>query len=114
MKKVLFSLFMLITSFAFSQESTSSVLFAQCYFNISDRAEMLSIETEMKNHANAKMVRLDFETQRAFILTKNLNSLSTEELTSWFAEYGGSINCVQIGVYGVDPMEKYPFTNCED
>lgn len=114
MKKVLFSLFILTTSFSFGQESTNSVLFAQCYFNISDRAEMLSIEAEMKNHANAKMVRLDFETQRAFILTKNLNTLSKEEISSWFGEYGNSINCVQIGVYGVDPMEKYPFTNCED
>jgi hypothetical protein len=82
-------------------------------FDISDQSEMETLQNEMYNNPNIEMVRLDYNTQRALVITANLEVLSFEDFTSWFGEYGAMIYCIQIGEYGIDIMDTYPFTNCQ-
>lgn len=102
-----------ITQF-YAQEESNTTLFAQCLFAIDDQSEMLLIEEELRSHPNAKLVRLDFNTKRAFILTKNIESLSKDEFSSWFGDAQSTISCIQIGINGIDKIKRYPFANCED
>ena len=95
-------------------QTSETILFAQGLFSIAEKSEMEALEAELREHPNVKIVRLDWETQRLFLLTKELNTLTVEELTSWFGQYAETVQCIQIGVYNVDPIEKYPFTNCQN
>jgi len=103
-------------SFAFGQqqnEPTDTRLFAQCLFSISTQAELDALTNDMYGNPNIEAVRLDLNTQRALVITANLTSLSESDFQSWFGTYSSTISCIQIGVYGVDVMEQYPFTNCQ-
>ncbi|MGB0914823.1 MAG: hypothetical protein ACPGVI_02075 [Crocinitomicaceae bacterium] len=95
------------------QTYTNTRLFAQCMFDISDKNQMLDLQTEIRNNPNIEMVRLDYNTQRALIITANLEELSELDFVSWFGTHSSTVYCVQIGVYGVDVMNPYPFTNCQ-
>ncbi len=89
-------------------------LFAQSMFSISTQAELDQLtNTIYTNHPEVEMVRLDLNTQRALIVTTGIQSLSESDFISWFEGYANSVTCVQIGVYGVEPMNPYPFTNCQ-
>lgn len=105
---------LMVGSVGAQTQTTETILFAQGLFSISEKSEMEALETELREHPNVKIVRLDWETQRLFLLTKELNTLSEEELISWFGEYAETVHCIQIGVYNVDPIEKYPFMNCQN
>jgi hypothetical protein len=109
----LFAVLCLSTSYAQSQNYTDTRLFAQCIFDISNQSEMQALQNEMYTNPNIEMVRLDSNTQRALIITANIETLSRADFISWFGQYGTSVSCVQIGVYGVDVMNPYPFTNCQ-
>ena len=116
--KLLFCLLLMVsTSVAFGQQTgnqSTAKYFGQCLFSITDNAELEALQTEMRENDNLEMVRLDHNTQRALIITHGLSGLTEEEFTSWFGTYGVSVHCVQIGVYGVDSMNPYPFTNCQN
>jgi hypothetical protein len=92
---------------------TQVQLFAQCLFDIPTQQEMLQLETDLKASPYTHMVRLDWNTQRALIITQGLTSLNESDFTSWFGQYSGSVHCIQIGVYGIDQMNQYPF-NCQN
>jgi len=114
MKIILPFLFILSFTFSYSQSQTNSVLFAQCYFDIQDEQVMLDLEENLRLHPNTNVVRLDYISQRAFIITQGLNSLTKDEFKTWFESFSSTVNCIQIGVYGVDAIDPYPFTNCQD
>lgn len=114
--KLLFSLLMIL---AFSglnaqQQVNTPELFAQCMFSIENEQDMLQLEQDMKMHPNTKVVRLDWHSQRAFIVTMGIEALSEEDFTSWFGEHATSVSCIQIGTLGVDTVNPYPFTNCQE
>ena len=111
----LFATMCLSASFAQNQAQnyTDTRLFAQCMFDISDQSEMEALQNEIYNNPNIEMVRLDYHTQRALIITANLEELSEADFISWFGAHSSTIYCTQIGVYGVDVMNPYPFTNCQ-
>lgn len=116
--KILFSLLILFASHsAFGQQQNSQTdvrLFAQCLFSISTQAELDALTYDLyATNPNIEMVRLDLNTQRALIITANIEELSEQDFVSWFGEHSSSVSCVQIGVYGVDTMNPYPFTNCQ-
>ncbi len=95
-----------------TQQSTAQ-LFAQCMFDIPTQAELDQLTFDIyTNHPDVEMVRLDLNTQRAFVITTGSSPLSETDFISWFDQYSGTVNCVQVGVYGVDTMNPYPFTNC--
>lgn len=113
--KLFFSVMaMLVLNTSLGQnQTTSTVLFAQCMFEINDRNAMNELSDIIASNQYVEMVRLDHNTQRALILTHNLDSLSEEEFRSWFGAYSGTVYCIQIGVKGVDAINPYPFTNCQ-
>lgn len=116
--KVFILLFFLIGfKGVFSQNNSAPsdvTLFAQAIFSIDSKEQMLQLEAEMRQNPYIKLVRLDWNTQRLFLLTQNINELTEIQLLSWFNGYVTSISCVQIGIKGVDEIQKYPFTNCEN
>lgn len=100
----------------FSQENNSeeTTLFAQCHFTISDRESLELLQQDLKMSPFIQMARLDWHTQRALILTTGIVQLTEEDFKSWFGEYAESVRCIQIGVYGIDSINPYPFQNCQD
>lgn len=115
MRIALLGMFILFCSyFGYSQtaESQSTTLFGQCMVEVQNQEEMKTLENQLKLNPYVKVVRLDYNTQRAFILTKNIESLSEVDFKSWFSQYSSNVRCVQIGVYGVDEIDVYPFENC--
>lgn len=112
--KTFFLFIVLVFPFLSSaQTESNSVLFAQCYFDIPNEETMLEIEADMRLHPNTNIVRLDFISQRAFIITQGIESLTEDEFKSWFEQFSSTVSCVQIGVYGIDKIEPYPFKNCK-
>lgn len=94
-------------------QQSNAQLFAQCMFDIPNQAELDQLTFDIySNHPDVEMVRLDLNTQRAFVVTTGSLPLSETDFISWFNQYSGTVNCVQVGVYGVDAMNPYPFTNC--
>ncbi|MCJ8291239.1 MAG: hypothetical protein MJK07_15805 [Flavobacteriales bacterium] len=94
-------------------QQSNAQLFAQCMFDIPNQAELDQLTFDIyTNHPDVEMVRLDLNTQRAFVVTTGSLPLSESDFISWFDQYSGTVNCVQVGVYGVDAMNPYPFTNC--
>lgn len=96
-----------------TSQQTSARLFAQCMFDIPTQAELDQVTYDIYlNHPDVEMVRLDLNTQRALVITTGDYPLTEADFVSWFDQYANSVYCVQIGVYGVDTMNPYPFTNC--
>jgi hypothetical protein len=79
---------------------------------IATAEEMKTLELEMKSNPYIKVVRLDYNTQRAFILTKGIDQLSEDQFTSWFSNYANKVRCIQIGRHGIDQVKPYPFEGC--
>jgi hypothetical protein len=67
----------------------------------------------LRSNPYIKIVRLDYTTQRSFILTKNLDELSEANFISWFNQYSDKVRCIQIGRQGVDTVKPFPFEGCE-
>ncbi len=99
-------------SYSFSQNQTNTSLFAQCLFTIETQQELDRLQNELYlSHPNIEMVRLDIHTQRSLFII-NTDTLTEDEFKSWFGEFESTVKCIQIGVYGVDVMNTYPFSNC--
>ena len=115
MKNLLLGIFLLfITTNTFSQTSNSeTVLFAQSMIQVDNAEEMMALETEMRSNPYIKVIRLDYNTQRCFILTQNLDELSEENFISWFNQYSDKVRCIQIGRQGIYVVKPYPFEGCE-
>jgi len=90
------------------------VYFAQCMINMDDQTAFTQLEQSLRDNPYVKVVRLDWISKRAFLLTKELDSFSKEQFTSWLGEHSGTATCIQVGLYTVDPINPYPFTNCEN
>lgn len=96
-----------------AQTNESQVnLFGQCMIEIATAEEMKTLELEMKSNPYIKVVRLDYNTQRAFILTKGIDQLSEDQFGSWFSNYANKVRCIQIGRHGIDQVKPYPFEGC--
>jgi len=113
--KLLLSLLMCVSlSVSFAQtQSTNTVLFAQCMIDV-EEGQMRSLETDLRSNPYVKLVRLDNASKTMFLLTKNIDQLSEDDLKSWFGVFSSQASCVSIGVYGVDSMLDYPLTNCPE
>lgn len=109
---IFFGIFIGFTSFGQTDESAQYPnLFAQGLLNIPAQ-EMQVLQDEMRLNPFLEVVRLDHNSNRFFLLIKDLESLTNEELVTWFAEYGDFVTCIQIGVHGVDAVHAFPFVNC--
>jgi len=88
--------------------------FAQCMLDINDEPAFRSLEESLRNNPYVSVARLDWPTKRAFLLTKDLTSFTEQEFSSWLGEYADQATCIQVGLHGVDQVNPYPFTNCEN
>jgi hypothetical protein len=119
MKSLLFVFVMLFSAaFSWSQQpaittTNETHFFAQCLLQIDDQAVFQQLETDLRLHPNAQVVRLDWNTKRVFLLTKDLLSFDEASFLSWLGTYATQATCIQVGLHGVDPINRYPFTNCE-
>lgn len=112
--KTLILLFFFLAGRGFAQEGTEPKFFAQCMVNITDETSFRELEESIRQNPYASVVRLDWVTKRAFIITKDLTQFNEQDFLSWFGESAANISCVQTGVFGVDEIAKYPFTNCSN
>ena len=116
MKHILFSLLFLLTvsSASAQQGQPETTLFAQCKLDLNNQTELAKLEVEMKNNPYIKNVRLDYNTQRVFVLTKGIDQLTEDQFTSWFNSHSSLVRFVQIGTFGVDTIKPFPFEGCEN
>jgi len=105
--------FLLLGASQASAQEQSTSFFGQCMIDVSTPEEMAHLQIVMKENPYIKVVRLDYNTQRAFVLTQNLESLTEENFTSWFSQYADKVRCVQVGQHGVDSIKPFPFEGCE-
>ncbi|WP_343636955.1 hypothetical protein [Fluviicola sp.] len=96
-----------------SQANTPS-FFAQCLVNVGNQNELTTLENQLRTIPYVKVVRVDIPTSRLFLTTKDLSSFTATEFSSWMGTYATSYSCLQIGLHGVDPVNPFPFTNCQD
>jgi hypothetical protein len=120
MKSLLFVFVLLFsTAYSWSQQTTNITTnethyFAQCLLQIDDQAVFQQLEADLRLHPNAQVVRLDWNTKRLFLLTKDLQSFDEASFLSWLGAYASQSTCVQVGLHGIDPVNPYPFTNCNN
>lgn len=88
--------------------------FAQCMLHIEDEQLFRQLETDLRAHPHVSVVRLDWYSKRAFLLTKDLTAFTPEQFASWLGEQAEKATCIQVGLHGIDPVNPYPFTNCEN
>lgn len=97
-----------------SGSESQPVFFAQCKLDIEDRTTFINLEQEMRLNPYIKLVRLDWNTKRAFLLTKDISSFTEDQLLSWLSTQSATARCIQIGLHGTDQIASYPFANCEN
>lgn len=116
MKHFLLSLLLtLIVAPTHAQQVQQEVtLFAQCMLDVNNQTELAQLEAEMRNNPYIKVVRLDYNTKRVFVLTKGIDELSEDQFSSWFSSYSAFVRCVQIGTFGIDTIKPFPFEGCEN
>jgi hypothetical protein len=119
MKILILSFVFVLTAFfgssqTSSTQSNSPVFFAQCMINLTDQTDLVALENQLRAVPYVGVVRVDISTQRLFLITKDLNSFTSVEFTSWMGTYSTSYSCLQIGLHGIDSVNPFPFTNCQD
>lgn len=115
MKQLLIAIIVFSTPNLFSQVETDKSeinLFAQGILQMESDQEIIDLEREMRMNPSLQVVRLDRTSKRFFLLTLGLEELSEEDLRSWFGEFSDHVECIQIGVHGVDAVNSFPFANC--
>jgi hypothetical protein len=105
--------FLLLGASQVNAQTQSTSFFGQCMIEVTTAEEMAQLQTTMRENPYIKVVRLDYNTQRAFVLTQNLESLTEENFMSWFGQYSDKVRCVQVGQHGVDSIKPFPFEGCE-
>jgi len=115
MKKLTILICFIGLSFSgFSQSTTEPPkFFAQCMLNIEDETIFRSLEDELRANPYVQVVRLDWTSKRAFLLTKELTSFTVEEFQGWLGTNVSSASCFQVGLHGTDQVNPFPFTNCD-
>jgi len=88
--------------------------FAQCMLNIEDQQVFSDLEASLRSNPYVSVARLDWNTHRAFLITKDLTSFSREQFESWLGASASNASCIQVGLHGTDVVNPYPFTNCEN
>jgi hypothetical protein len=115
-KKVLTALLFGVICFTIEAQNTPPadvMMFGQAMIEIEDQASCQTLEAELRNHPNVKIVRIDYHTQRALVFTKDIDQLTEEQFASWFGNYSDKLRCIQVGRHGVDQMHAFPFPNCD-
>jgi hypothetical protein len=119
MKNLILGFVFVLVAFCGNAQNTASqtnapAFFAQCMVNSTDQNELVTLENQLRAIPYVNIVRVDIPTHRLFLITKDISAFTAVEFTSWMGAYASSFSCLQIGLQGVDPINPYPFTNCEN
>lgn len=95
-----------------NSNQSSTVFFAQCLLTVESENELRELETQLRANPYVSVVRVDIPTKRIFLMTKNIDTFTTETLLSWLGDAATKSTCHQTGIYGVDTIATYPFKNC--
>jgi hypothetical protein len=118
MKFVLIAFFMAFmhVSFAQPQVITANVtpFFVQGLFPDMNDENVRVLETEIRQMDYVQLARLDIHTKRFFIITKDISQFDELTVRSWFSKIGDELECIQIGVQGIDSVNPFPFVNCQN
>lgn len=110
MKTLITISLLLLGSLSFGQTQQ----FAQGLFVIEDQTALLDLEAQIRQNNLIEVARLDIPSQRFFFLTNGSSEITTEKIQQLFGSYASTISCIQIGVYGQDQVNRFPFTNCQE
>jgi hypothetical protein len=97
-----------------ASQTTTPSFFAQCLVNVGNQNELTALENQLRAIPYVSVVRVDVPTSRLFLTTRDLSSFTANEFSSWMGTYATSYSCLQIGLHGVDPVNPFPFTNCQE
>ncbi len=116
MRYLIFILILAGTFSASSQQvsSSNSKYFAQGLIDINSDQEIAALEQTMRLNPVFEIVRLDIPTKRFFLIINSSSNISESILKDWFGDYSDSLFCIQIGVYGIDAVNPFPFTDCDN
>ena len=104
-------LFFLSVNLVFSQDSQE---FAQLMLDTEMSNDMLKeLDQSIREKDQVLVCRVDIPTKRVFILSKAGQELSETMIRSWFVEKNASFKCFYKGIYKLDPVQKFPFQNCD-
>ncbi len=103
-----------VTAQSTASQATTPSFFAQCLVNVGNQNELTALENQLRTIPFVSVVRVDIPTSRLFLTTRDLSSFTANEFSSWMGTYATSYSCLQIGLHGVDPVNPYPFTNCQE
>lgn len=112
---LLLLLLVFISSTSFSQTANSTVhFFGQCMVSSLDNQELIELELHLKQNPYVQVARVDLVSKRVFILTKDISSYNLNDFKSWLGEKESAATCIQVGLHGVDQVNPFPFTNCNN
>lgn len=112
MYRLVLLVFAVVISTQLYAQQAESLFFGQCLVEVESHEAARQLEADMRTNTLIRVVRIDYSTQRAFVLTNPTESLSEEQFTSWFSEYSSRTRCVQVGKQGVDLVLPFPFEDC--
>jgi len=113
MKTTNIILFLVLTLSFGSFAQSNPKVFTQGLFSIANNEDVRSLETAMRSIPSLNVVRLDFNTQRFFVLKNDATPITEDDVKSWFGNHANSVSCIQIGVHGQDEVKSFPFTDCQ-
>lgn len=98
----------------YSQTSNTPKFFGQCMIAVQTIEEAQELTNMLKENPYVDVVRVDWPTKRIFLTTKDISTFSESNFNSWLGEFSSLATCFQVGLHGVDQVNPYPFTNCND
>lgn len=115
-------MFKLIVSFlivisaqvGYTQSAQTPKFFAQCMVDINTTEQAEELTLILRENPYVEVARVDWPTKRVFILTKNVTDFTEGNFSSWLGTYATAATCIQVGLHGVDQVNPYPFTNCNN
>jgi hypothetical protein len=112
MYRLVLLVFAVVISTQLNAQQAESLFFGQCLVEVEGHEAARQLEADMRTNPLIRVVRIDYSTQRAFVLTNPTESLTEEQFTSWFSEYSSKTRCIQVGKQGVDLVLPFPFEDC--
>ncbi|MBC9811147.1 hypothetical protein H9Y05_01550 [Crocinitomicaceae bacterium CZZ-1] len=95
------------------ENSSNKLFFTQCLINNLTEANMDELKARLSANTEIKTIRINPEEKRLFILTNPIETLNNSILLGWIGDFSDTISCIEIGVWGVDQVSTFPFSNCE-
>ena len=114
LKFTLSFLLVLYFQIGYSQTNEGPVFFGQCKIELNSAEQANELAETLREIPYIKTVRVDWLTKRIILITKDLNEFSEASFKAWLGDFAPLVSCIQIGLHGIDAIQPYPFTNCND